>query len=771
MGTTARIVIAGFSRGYLFAIGFLCLFPIIAHANDYTISPDQWPSAINAKAKPGDRFLLRPGIYKTSSPIENLSGTPTDPIVITCSDPSDPPLIAHGGLDIRNCSHIVFDRLRIDASEPTLVSITGKPLRGKSMSTGIRLSSISLNGNLVASNISSISIEKCRILRNTDWRWGAQVVQISGVINASITETQIESRGMHQSMVRISDYSNLEISRSKFTGNFQEAIALSQGVHETNLDLLNDAITRSASIHTNIFMGGDFGLSMIGDQKIDIRRNSFLNQKKGLVLCIEKFNGTELPPTPAVFSENLVNHNSLEIPEVIINRGSLQPEFDRSNCTRNIWFCKDRTRLNPDHIGLKMFRDSVYGIRPSMKVISGARFLDDSEYERILDAFQRQQRLGWWSFIAYLFMLLVLASLVFTSVWKYPTGYESGAAKASGVGLDNRDAFARPWSWIAAMLLIIYAGVRFAPFKVPPKNLFTIENFQVYRDSFKVQESSNQILSLTLLAAALTSLFIFPVVLIMLTKVGSQKLALLQYGLRLVFVAGGLLAIDWIDFFHFGGFSPPSNRRVTAILLGAFLGLLIGLMVPRVLFGVLNAFRMDFERIRWIDVTALFGIFVFLLYAWFPMEVSLDPRAMLKKLNSSTVFLVPFTKELDVPSKIIHIWHGILIGIAMSRLFQKNRHAAKKTVAWSLLLLLFVEASKLLLPPKLIATDHVLLGLLGVVLSTYGISLWKSTLSLFDSSGIESSFGRWHRWICGSSWVLLPFWIEFGWFYFWQITK
>ncbi len=764
-------MIAGFTRGCLFAIGLLCFFSVIASANDYTISPDQWPSAINAKAKPGDRFLLRPGIYKTSSPIENLSGTQTDPIVITCSDPSNPPLIAPGNLDIRNCNHMVFDRLRIDASEPTLVSIAGKQSVGKSLSTAIRLSSISLNGNLAVSNIGSISIEKCRILRNTDWRWGAQIVQISGVMKTLITDTQIESRGMHQSLVRISDYTNLEINRSKLTGNFQEAIALGRGGTKASSSSPKDAITQVSLIHSNIFLGGDFAISTIGNHKIDVRRNSFLNQKKGLLLCVERFNGSEVPPTAVVFSENLVNHSSLEIREVIINRGSLQPELERSNSTRNIWYCQDRTRLNPDHLGLKMFRDSVYGIRPSGNVISGERFLDDLEFERILDAFQRQQRLGWWSFIAYLLVFFALASLVFTSVWKYPKGFEREAAKASGVGLDNRDAFVRPWSWIAAMLLIIYAGVRFAPFKVPPKNLFTIENFQDYRDSFNVQESSNQMLSLALLAAVLTSLFVFPFVLLRLTKAGSQKLALLQYGLRLVFVAGGLLAIDWIDFFHFGGFSPPSNRRVTAILLGAFLGLLIGLMVPRVLFGVLNALRIDFERIRWIDVTALFGIFVFLLYAWFPMEVSLDPRAMLKKLNSPRVFLLPFTKELDVPSKIIHVWHGILIGIAMSRLFQKNRHASKKTVAWSLLLLLFVEASKLLLPSKLIATDHVLLGLLGVVLSTFGISIWKTTLSFSDSSGDENTFRRWHRWMCGSSWVLLPFWVEFGWFYFWQITK
>jgi hypothetical protein len=586
-----------------------------------------------------------------------------------------------------------------------------------------------------------------------------------------ITDTQIESRGMHQSLVRISDYTNLEISRSKFTGNFQEAIALSQGASKASLSLLKDATSQGAFIHTNIFLGGDFAVSTIGDHKIDVRRNSFLNQRKGLLLCVERFNGSEVPPTPVVFSENLLNHSSLEIIEVISNRGSLQPELERLNSTRNIWYCQDRTRLNPDHLGLKMFRDSVYGIRPSGNVISGERFLDDLEFERILDAFQRQQRLGWWSFIAYLVVFFALASLVFTSVWKYPKGFEREAAKESGVGLDNRDAFVRPWSWIAAMLLIIYAGVRFAPFKVPPKNLFTIENFQDYLDSVKVQESTNQMLSLALLAAVLASLFIFPVVLLRLTKVESQKLAMLQYALRAVFVVGVLLAIDWIDFFHFGGFSPPSNRRVTAILLGAFLGLLIGLMVPRVLFGVLNAFRVDFERIRWIDVTALFGIFVFLLYAWFPMEVSLDPRAMLNKLNSTTVSLVPFTKELDVPSKVIHVWHGVLIGIAMSRLFQKNRHAANKTVAWSLLLLLFVESSKLLLPPKLIATDHVLFGLLGVVLSTYGISIWKSTVRLLDSSGNESCLRRWHCWICGLSWVLLPVWVEFGWFYFWQTTK
>ena len=766
-------------RLYAYLIAFIVLLlSLQSLAKDYTITPDQWPSALQESAKPGDRFLLQPGNYKTNKPIENLSGTPSDPIVITCADPSDLPQLAFGNLVIRNCSNIVFERVRLDASEAITISISGDQPSGKPKSTGVCFRSVPVHGIILASNLHSISIEKCRLMRDTGWRWGNEVIQITGVGKAIVTETQIESRGMHNALIRVSDYAELVISRCKFAGNYQEAIAVTRSPSTRKPDVFEGSVIPSASIHTNVFRGGDFAIRTLGDQSIDICRNSFLNQRKGLLLSVERFTGATVPPTGVVFHENLLLHNSLEIPEVIQSRGALQPNLDASKSIGNIWFCTDRRRLNPEHLGLWMFRESVYGVSPAANLMTGDDFLNDSEYGRIVNVFLRNQRLGWSVFVAYLLALGALVSLVLSSVRKFSAVPDQGLGEIYGATSDECPKTFRPWTWIAVVLVIMYAAVRFAPFKVSSNNFFTIENYRAYADSFDIQDSTKQLLFLAIIAGVATCVFVWNIALLrvargQLKKISSQySLAMiLRVVLRTVLIGGVFLAIDWIDFYLFGGFSPPSTRRTYAIVLGCFIGMLVGLMVPRGFLKASDVLRYPLEGIRWIDLTGLFGFAVALLYAWYPMELSLDPRAMLGKLNRETVSLVPFAKGLDIPSMLIQLWHGLLVGIGMSRLFHNSRHAARKTVAWSLLFFLFVEACKLALPPKLISTEHVLFALLGVMVSLYGIPIWKSTSKVLKLDGDPVVRDRWKRWIYGLSWVLLPFWLEFGWFYFWQITK
>jgi hypothetical protein len=327
-------------------------------------------------------------------------------------------------------------------------------------------------------------------------------------------------------------------------------------------------------------------------------------------------------------------------------------------------------------------------------------------------------------------------------------------------------------------LVSLYAAMRFAPFRVAKSNFFTIENYRGYADSFDAQDSFKQLLYLGVIAGVVTCMFVGNLALL---RVGRGKLVgnfgqysivlILHFVLRVVFMGCVLCAIDWIDFYHFGGTTPPSTHRTFAIGLGCFSGMLVGLLVPRNLIKVFDVLRFPLEGIRWIDLTGLFGFAVAIVYAWYPMEISLDPRAMLGKLNRDTVSLVPFSTGLGIPSMLIHFWHGLLVGIGMSRLFQSSRHAARKTVAWCLLFFLFVEACKLVLPPKLIKPEHVLFALLGVVVSLYGIPIWQSTSRVLSFGGNKSRFDRWQQWIYGPSWVLLPLWLEFGWFYFWHITK
>lgn len=767
-----------FPHEYFIAVGVLQLCLLNAFAKDYTVTPDQWPLVLQENAKPGDRFLLQPGVYKTPKPIENLSGTATDPIVITCSDPSDMPQLATGNLVIRNCSYVVFERLRIDASEVIAISDSGNQRNAKPLSAGLIFRSVQINGVVRASNLHSIAIEKCRIMRDTGWRWGDEIIQIKGVGKAVVIETSIESRGMHNSLIRVSDYTDLEIGRCKFAGSFLEAVAIIQNATQKKPDSSEGSGIPSASIQLNVFRGGDFGISSIGEQSIDIGRNSFLGQRKGLILCVERYNGKSVPSTAVVFHENLVVHNSVEISEVIKNRGAMQPSLDASKSVGNIWFCTDRRRLNPEHLGLGMFRESVYGVSPAANLISGEEYLNDSAYDRIVSAFQKKQRLGWSGFVAYLLALGALATLVLSSV-----------RKASGVCVQDlgrlhesrsfgSSKIARPWTWIAVGLVSLYAAIRFAPFRVSPNNLFTIENYKAYADSFDARDSLKQLLFLGVIAGIVTCMYVWNLALLRVAReksggnFGQYSIALmLRFALRVVFMGCVLWAIDWIDFYHFGGFTPPSTKRTYAIGFGCCLGMLVGLLVPRSFIKVFDVFRFPLETVRWIDLTGLFGLVAALLYAWYPMEISLDPRAMLGKLNHETVSLVPFSNGLDIPSMLLHFWHGLLVGIGMSRLFQGSRHAARKTTAWCLLFFLLVEACKLALPPKLISPEHVLFALLGVVVSIYGIPIWQSTSRVLSFGGNQSRFDRWRQWIYGASWVLLPVWLEIGWFYYWHITK
>jgi hypothetical protein len=237
-----------------------------------------------------------------------------------------------------------------------------------------------------------------------------------------------------------------------------------------------------------------------------------------------------------------------------------------------------------------------------------------------------------------------------------------------------------------------------------------------------------------------------------------------------IFCVSAIILVDVLDFFVFGGFAPPSLERIAFISFGAAIAIIsLELFIGRK-HRLEIVRRQHFIEMKWVDIASVIGVFLALLYSWYPLELQVNPRAVLGKLEGEKVSILPLQQNLHLFDASIFVWHGILVGIALGRFLRFSRHRIRLSIGWSGAFWLAVEGMKLVFLNKLLSMDHVLLSLAGSWFALLVINYFDKSPALLDFPSVFSC-KQVVYWTIGLSWVVLPIWVDFGWYHFWYSTK
>lgn len=698
---------------------------LIGRGGDFQIAPHQWSLELLKQAKPGDRFILKPGIYKMNWKIKDLSGTLGMPIAITSEDLGKPATFepTGGSLFIENGGYLVLDGLHIE-------------------------------GQLVASDLVSLSMRRCKIRRNSGWRWFENVIQLNQIRKVELVDSTFESLGMQTSILEAIDCDEILFKRCLLDGKFQQGIFIhNEPGHK------KDAVS-VAGLNQTIIRGGDFALVRTPTVQWNVKQSSLLHQKKDLFRWADNSEAEGDDSPKVVFQKNIVIHRLYELIDIVKSTSSPRVIFETEDSSENIWYCLDRPRLNPAHLSIQNLPGTQHGVIASPAILEGRAFMDDIEAHRIakaFDVFEKKEAGFFWGYMFILFALTVFGML------SAITGVRREELTVKWLFWDTFFQ-SNWWSRIAVLLLalssfLMYSAARFAPFELSGTEVLTLEHWVNRWSVADRANTTGQNLLLLMLGFGFT-IFVS-------TGLGR--------GIQLRIVAASLCVsaitlVDIMDFFVFGGFSPPSIERIAFISLGAVIAIILLSFLSGSDQHQDTIRRQHLVEMKWVDIASLIGIFLTLLYSWYPLELQVNPRAMLAKLEGENVAIFPLQKNLRLFDSWIFVWHGILVGIALGRFLRFSRHRIRLAVGWSGIFWLTVEGMKLVFPNKILSMDHVFLSLAGSWFGLLIINYLDKTPDLLDFPSVLS-FRAVVRWAMGFSWIVLPLWIDFGWYYLWYLTK
>ena len=698
---------------------------LVGRGEDFQVTPQQWSLELLKQAKPGDRFILQPGIYKMNWKIKNLAGTIAMPISIASEDVRWPAsfMPTGGSLGIENCGFLILDGIHVE-------------------------------GQLDGSSIASLSIRRCKIRRNSDWRWFNNVIQLHDVKKVELDDSTFESLGMHTSILEAIDCDEISLNRCFLHGQFQQGIFVHNKSRE-NRDAISVAV-----LNRTVITGGEFALMRAPTVQWVVKQCSFLHQKKDLFRWagVPESDGDGTPKI--VFKKNIVIHRLNEIIDITKSASSPPVFFDPEDSFDNIWYCLDRPRLNPARLRIPRLPGTQHSVIPNPEILQGKAFLDDAEADRIkkaFDVFEKREGAFFWGYLSILLALTVFAI----------------SSHVNGTPIDAITEKLQYWSpffqshwWhrVAVLLLalcffLIYSIARFAPFELTGSEVFTLEH---WRNRWSVADRSNapgQNLLLLLLGFGFTNL----------VSMGLSRSVRMRIVAAILCVSA-IVLVDVLDFFVFSGFAAPGLERVAFISIGAMIAIvsLSYFSSSNQQFNIIT--KEHFIEMKWVDIASVIGVFLTMLYAWYPLELQVNPRAMLEKLEGEKVAILPFQKKLRLFDASILVWHGILVGVAIGRFLRFRRHRIRLAVGWIGMFWLAVEGIKIVFPNRALSMDHVFWSLAGSGFGLLIAHFLDKTPNLLDFPSVLS-FRQIVRWAIGFTWIALPLWVDFGWYHFWYLTK
>jgi hypothetical protein len=341
-----------------------------------------------AKAKPGTRILLEPGEYAGGFHFSNLRGEAGQPILLTASDPKNPPVIKGGGVGIQlvDPSYVELHNLIFSGWGANGLNVDD----GGSYDTpahhvvlrGLKVVNIGPPGNrdgVKLSGVDDFRVEDCTI---EGWgTGGGSAIDMVGchrglIENCTFRHTDISGStgvqakgGTSQIVVRRNRFENAG-GRAVNIGGSTGLSFFRPPLKQSKPESAQYAEAKDIRVEGNVFIGGNAPLAFVGCDGSVVRFNTIYRPKRWVLRILQETREPGFVPSRnGEFSDNIIVFRSDEL-QMAVNIGpNTAPQTFRF--ARNFWYCLDNpARSRPslpaqEEAGLygqdPLFRDAARG--------------------------------------------------------------------------------------------------------------------------------------------------------------------------------------------------------------------------------------------------------------------------------------------------------------------------------------------------------------------------------------------------------------------------
>jgi len=329
---------------FLFCCGLFSLTAAFCHSATIEVSSYAKLKTALRVLEPGDSVYIQPGIYNRGISFKNLHGTVAAPIVISGSDPNNPPIFKGRGegLKVSQGSYLKFANLVFRGFSANGINIDD----GGNFNTpshhiifdNIKILEIGPKGNRDALKLSGV---KDFIIRNSSIEgWGGSAVDMVGCWNGVVENSQfVGKEGFRQGngiQMKGGTHSIL-LQNNLFR---QAGSRMVQIGGSTGKQYFRPAVTdfeaKNITVAGNTFIGGEAQISWVTAQDSHIHHNLFYLPEKWLGRILQETKDPQFKRSQRGFFENNLVVTDERVKMFInVGKGTAPETFVFQ---KNLWF-------------------------------------------------------------------------------------------------------------------------------------------------------------------------------------------------------------------------------------------------------------------------------------------------------------------------------------------------------------------------------------------------------------------------------------------------
>ncbi|MBB5346972.1 right-handed parallel beta-helix repeat-containing protein [Desulfoprunum benzoelyticum] len=299
---------------------------------------------------PGTTILIASGVYSKGFYLEAIHGTAAAPIVISGTDPENPPVFTGfgEGAKLSNCSYVKLSNLIFQGFPKNGINIDdGGNVETPShhlLLENLEIRNIGPKGNADALKLSGVQhfvVRDCRIAS-----WGGSAIDLVGCQNGLIEKCRLlGGKGFRNANgIQIKGGSRfILVQTSLFRNAGERAINLGGS---TGLQYFRPAITdyeaRDVTIAGNTFIGGEAHVAWVTAQDSQVHHNLFFLPGKWIGRILQETKDQRFKPSGnGFFANNMVVTDERVGTMFNVGRGTDPDSFIFRD---NAWFRSDSSR-------------------------------------------------------------------------------------------------------------------------------------------------------------------------------------------------------------------------------------------------------------------------------------------------------------------------------------------------------------------------------------------------------------------------------------------
>jgi len=343
-----------------------------AMAAQILISPGQkWDDQARF-ARPGDEIILMPG-YHRDGVLENIRGTPENPLVIRGLNAENPAIIrgSRYGVRLVRCRNVVFKHVIVENAEINGFLIDGsgsdRPVPGAADPTeepaNIRLINVLVRDTGEAKHkrnaielhrVGHVTLESCHVEG-----WGGVGVEIVGCANVIVEKCTIRGTGAYQPVAGLrarAGSSDITVAHCRFENAGISGVCAggASELKDFRIGVLENAVkasifeVRQITIERNFFVGGACAITLTHSDRVTVTRNTIIEPGYYVFCLVQTQDNSQIGPTRrCTFSRNLVTWKAGAMASLfLIDKGV---EVASLKMEQNLWWsaesATDRARL------------------------------------------------------------------------------------------------------------------------------------------------------------------------------------------------------------------------------------------------------------------------------------------------------------------------------------------------------------------------------------------------------------------------------------------